>query len=82
MALDAIDDLKAQGKLGFSVLIRLLMISAMLIIALDALKSIIKQELKILIRGNEIKEGCRKVCVPHFRVLRSMQVVLRIIFCH
>ena len=79
MTLDAIYKLKARGVLKFNFPLRLLMICALPRIAINALVSIIRLKLAMLVRGKQKEQQRRKACDEKFMTLRFMPVMLKII---
>lgn len=76
VALDAINELEAGRVLKFNLQLRLLVICALLGSAFAAFKSIMRMELASLVRG---KQQYRKARGKHYRLLRAMPIVFRII---
>jgi glycosyltransferase involved in cell wall biosynthesis len=79
VAIDAINELKVRGVLEFNFQLRLLMVCALPWIVVATFKSILRHELALLVRGKQKKGHYRKAISVHFRVLKVMPIMLKII---
>lgn len=79
MILDAINELKIRGMFKFNFQLRLLMVCALPGMVIAALRSIIRLELALLVRGKQKNELYREAGDAHFRSLRAMPIMFRLL---
>lgn len=79
MAIDAINELKVRGVLKFNFQLRFLMFCALLRIMVATFKSIMRLELALLVLWKQKDEQYRKVSGAHFRSLRVVPIMFKII---